>query len=120
VIYLLMARLTEKLFGLSDSTQPTLPKDNKPILASLETGNTCTSYCPLALDAATTQTSQSPEGQLLQLAAPKSIPYKCVNCGAPTGGVYYPYCQDCYKKSLDPKGGVVPIPTIIDPKIYQK
>ncbi len=44
---------------------------------------------------------------------------RCVQCNAPTGGVYYPYCPDCYKKSLDPKGQVAPIPRIIDPRQYQ-
>jgi len=36
---------------------------------------------------------------------------RCVNpnCTAPTGGATNPYCQDCYIKSLDPKGGVAPI-----------
>ena len=41
---------------------------------------------------------------------------RCVMCDAPTAGTYYPYCPDCYKKSTDPKGGVPPIPIIIDPK----
>jgi hypothetical protein len=43
----------------------------------------------------------------------------CVNpnCKGPTGGVTYPYCYDCYIKSLDPKGGVAPIlPPIRVPK----
>jgi RHS repeat-associated protein len=48
----------------------------------------------------------------------KSIPYKCVNCNTPTGGTYYPYCPDCYVKSLDPKGGVAPIPKVIDPRKF--
>jgi RHS repeat-associated protein len=56
----------------------------------------------------------------LQLAGTKSTPYRCVNCSAPTGGVFYPYCPDCYKKSLDPKGEVAPIPKIIDPRKYQE
>jgi len=51
----------------------------------------------------------TPDADFFQLAAAKSIPYNCVNCGAKTGGVYYPYCPDCYSKSLDPNGGVVPI-----------
>jgi RHS repeat-associated protein len=45
----------------------------------------------------------------------KSKPRTCVNCGAKTGGVYYPYCPDCYIKSLDPDGGVVPIVKIPPP-----
>jgi RHS repeat-associated protein len=48
--------------------------------------------------------------------AKKSIPYRCVNCNAPTAGTYYPYCPECYVRSLDPKGGVAPIPRVIDPR----
>jgi hypothetical protein len=52
----------------------------------------------------------------VEIAAKKRSPtLRCVMCGAPTAGTYYPYCPDCYKKSLDPKGGVPPIPIIIDP-----
>jgi RHS repeat-associated protein len=47
-----------------------------------------------------------------------SKPLSCVYCGAPTAGTYYPYCPDCYSKSLRPDGGVPPIPEIIDPKKY--
>jgi RHS repeat-associated protein len=59
-----------------------------------------------------------PDDYIKQIAK-KRIPYTCVNCGAKTGGLYYPYCPDCYIKSLDPKGGVAPIPKVIDPKQYQ-
>jgi hypothetical protein len=50
----------------------------------------------------------------------KSIIFRCVNpdCGAPHGGLHSPYCSNCYFKSLDPKGGVAPVPKIIDPKQY--
>lgn len=50
----------------------------------------------------------------------KSPILRCVNCDAPTGGVHYPYCPQCYIKSLDPKSGVAPIPRIIDPRQYDK
>lgn len=33
----------------------------------------------------------------------------CLNCGALHGGLYGPYCPDCYTKSKDPNGGVPPI-----------
>jgi RHS repeat-associated protein len=56
----------------------------------------------------------------LEFVGTKKRTMRCVNCNAPTGGVYYPYCPDCYKKSLDPLGGVAPIPKIIDPKQYQE
>lgn len=32
---------------------------------------------------------------------PKSPIYRCVNCGGPHGGLFYPLCPDCFKK-LDP------------------
>jgi hypothetical protein len=58
----------------------------------------------------------NPNEHILEIAAKKRSPtLRCVMCGAPTAGTYYPYCPDCYKKSLDPKGGVPPIPIIIDP-----
>lgn len=28
--------------------------------------------------------------------------YRCRRCGAPTGGCYWPLCQDCWKKCPDP------------------
>lgn len=64
----------------------------------------------------------SPAGDLCNLTqiGGKSPVVSCVNCNAPSGGVYSPYCPDCYVKSLDPKGGVAPIPKIIDPRQYQK
>ncbi|MCP4487347.1 MAG: RHS repeat-associated core domain-containing protein, partial [Gammaproteobacteria bacterium] len=37
----------------------------------------------------------------------------CFNCGAKHGGTYGIYCPSCYKKSLDPNGGVPPL--LIDP-----
>jgi RHS repeat-associated protein len=33
----------------------------------------------------------------------------CINCGALHGGLYGPYCPDCYAKSKDPNGGVPPL-----------
>lgn len=35
--------------------------------------------------------------------------FSCVNCGAPHGGLFGPYCPDCHAKSLDPNGGVAPL-----------
>jgi RHS repeat-associated protein len=65
----------------------------------------------------TTMPAASSRCDVVQIGK-KSIPYRCVNCTAPTGGVYYPYCPDCFKKSIDPEGGVPRIPPIIDPKKY--
>ncbi len=35
----------------------------------------------------------------------------CIICDAFTGGVYAPYCPQCYEKSKDPDGQVPPLPT---------
>jgi lipopolysaccharide biosynthesis regulator YciM len=55
------------------------------------------------------------DNNILEIAKKRSPTLRCAKCGAPTAGTYYPYCPDCYKKSLDPNGGVPPIPVIIDP-----
>jgi len=49
----------------------------------------------------------------------KSPVFRCVNCGAPNGGLFGPYCPSCYQKSLDPNGGVPPlwIPPKLDPPV---
>ena len=41
--------------------------------------------------------------------AGKSPTFRCVNCGAPHGGLFGPYCPSCYSKSPDPNGGVPPL-----------
>jgi RHS repeat-associated protein len=54
---------------------------------------------------------------LLQLVGKKSPVIRCVNCNAPTGTTFAPYCPDCYIKSQDPNGGVPPLagPWVVPP-----
>lgn len=40
----------------------------------------------------------------------------CIECGAPHGGVFGPYCPNCFNKSKDPEGGVEPYPEL--PEIF--
>ncbi|OZB81236.1 MAG: hypothetical protein B7X28_05345 [Halothiobacillus sp. 13-55-253] len=47
--------------------------------------------------------------------ATRSPTYRCVNCGAPHGGLRYPLCPSCFVKSQDPNGGVKPIPVVPSP-----
>jgi len=41
---------------------------------------------------------------------PRSIPFRCKQCGAPHGGLCGDYCPDCDKKSSDPQNNIPPNP----------
>jgi RHS repeat-associated protein len=49
--------------------------------------------------------NSDPEG----LARSNSTVCVVPDCGKRNGGLYGPYCQDCYTKSLDPKSGIPPL-----------
>jgi hypothetical protein len=93
--------------GLNDL--PTNPPGN--FSSSYSSGGLATIGMPWPLGYA----SRFSNDNIVEIAKKRSPTLRCVMCGAPTAGTYYPYCQDCYKKSLDPKGGIPPIPVIIDP-----
>ena len=85
-----------------DASASTLPNgDDTPTQApNCDNGSSPTPVAPVA---------QRPKG-----------PPRCVNCNAPHGGTYGPYCPDCYGKSLDPNGQIPPLVIPLDPDIKLK